>query len=772
MKTARKAKSVYFFGNKKAEGSKDMKELLGGKGANLHEMTKMGLPVPPGFTITTEVCSSFYQHGKKVPPSLEKEVTASLHQVEKLLGHQFGSTQSPLLVSVRSGARVSMPGMMDTILNLGINDATVQGLAAQSHDERFAYDAYRRFIQMYSDVVLGVPLHFFESKIEGMRKKRGVATDSELPASDLKDLVKNYLEIVRQETKQAFPQDVYEQLWGAIGAVFGSWESARAVSYRRINKISDAWGTAVNVQAMVFGNMGDDCATGVAFTRDPATGEKRFFGEYLRNAQGEDVVAGIRTPHPINRVSAAHGKSFTSMEEDMPEAYLQLVKLYQKLEKHYRDMQDIEFTVQKGKLFLLQTRSGKRTAQAAVRIAVEMVEEKLIKMDQALHRVTCEQIEQLLHPRLDPKAPRTVIAKGLPASPGAASGEVVFSSEEAERLKKAKTPCVLVRHETSPEDISGMDCAEGILTALGGMTSHAAVVARGMGKPCVAGCGTLNIDYAKQMFTVGSHHIARGQVITLDGSTGEVMLGKIPTMNSPMDRYFQQFMKWVDSKRKLKVRANAETPNDVRVARQFGAEGVGLCRTEHMFFEPSRILAVRQMIVAQNQSDREKALEKIFPMQKEDFVQIFREMRGLPVTIRLLDPPLHEFLPHTEAEIEGLARELGMSKEVLDRKVKSLKEFNPMLGHRGCRLGVSFPEIYEMQVRAIMEAACHLILHEKFEIHPEIMIPFTTTLEEYRLLKADAIAACDKVLFLHGKYFLKSLFPIGLILSYNHLSHR
>jgi pyruvate,orthophosphate dikinase len=754
-------KLVYSFGNGKADGNQGMKNLLGGKGANLHEMTGLGLAVPPGFTITTEVCTHYYGQNRKYPAGLEAQVDSALGHVESIVGCRFADPANPLLVSVRSGARTSMPGMMDTILNLGLNDETVQGLAAQSRDERFAYDAYRRFVQMYSDVVLGISPHHFETLLDQAKRERSVENDAELPAADLKRLVAEFKKIVVREIGQPFPVEPRTQLWGAIGAVFGSWMAARAVSYRRIHKIPEDWGTAVNVQAMVFGNMGDDCATGVAFTRDPSTGEKRFFGEFLINAQGEDVVAGIRTPCPINRESSADSR-LTTLEQALPECYRELVKQQAFLEKHYRDMQDIEFTVQKGKLYLLQTRSGKRTASAAVRIAVDMVNEGLIRSDEAIGRVTPTQIEQLLHPRLDPRAPKNVIAKGLPASPGAACGEVVFSSEEAETLRKQGRKTILVRHETSPEDIGGMDAAEGILTALGGMTSHAAVVARGMGKPCVAGCGAINIEYPKQQFRVGSSVVKQGDALTIDGASGEVILGSVPTINSQVDHYFTQFMKWVDEKRTLGVRANAETPNDVKVARQFGAEGVGLCRTEHMFFEETRILAVREMILADSRTQRESALAKIFPMQREDFVAIFREMKGLPVTIRLLDPPLHEFLPKTDAEMEGVASQLHVSLEMLRSKVKSLHEFNPMLGHRGCRLGISFPEIYAMQVRAILEAACFLVKEEDFKIEPEIMVPFIGALEEFRILKKDIVAACDDVL---QKYRVALPYTIGTMIE-------
>jgi pyruvate, orthophosphate dikinase len=749
--------SVYYFGDGQADGNQALKDLLGGKGANLAEMTHLGLAVPAGFTITTEVCTFFYQNSQTYPQGLEADVAKALARVEKSLGAKFGDATNPLLVSVRSGARASMPGMMDTILNLGLNDETVVGLAKQSNDERFAFDAYRRFLQMYADVVLGVSPHFFENLLDQARRRRGVANDSELKTEDLKTLVAEFKQCIQSEGGKPFPSDPKAQLWGAIGAVFGSWMSARAVSYRRIHKLPEEWGTAVNIQAMVFGNMGNDCATGVAFTRDPSTGEKKFFGEYLSNAQGEDVVAGIRTPCPISGEGLG-----PTLEQTFPAVYQELVKLYQLLEKHYRDMQDIEFTVQKGKLYLLQTRTGKRTASAAVRIAVDMVNEKLISTGEAISRVTPAQIEQLLHPRLDPRVEKKVIAKGLPASPGAASGEVVFSSEEAENLSKLGRDALLVRHETSPEDISGMDAAEGILTALGGMTSHAAVVARGMGKPCVAGCGSISIDYRKQQFTVGDVVVKRGEVLTIDGASGEVILGHVPTINSQVDQYFTQFMKWVDEHRTLSVRANAETPNDAKVARGFGAEGIGLCRTEHMFFEETRITAVREMILAESKSQREAALEKIFPMQREDFIAIFREMKGLPVTIRLLDPPLHEFLPKEEGEIEILASSLNTSVEALWSKVKSLHEFNPMLGHRGCRLAVSFPEIYQMQVRAIMEAACTLVRDEDFNIEPEIMIPFIGTMAEFKLLKFDIDKVCGAVL---AKQKVKFSYQVGTMIE-------
>lgn len=754
-------KMVYLFCNGKADGDRTMKNLLGGKGANLHEMTKLGFPVPPGFTITTEVCTYYYQNNNSYPSALEDAVNDALKKVEKAMGTRYGDEENPLLVSVRSGARVSMPGMMDTVLNIGLNDRTVQGLIKQSKDERFSYDAYRRFVQMYSDVVLGVSLEHFETLLTKAKKEHNVEVDSKLPVEVLKSLVRNYKDIVKRELGKPFPDDPKEQLWGAIGAVFKSWMAARAISYRKIHGLPEDWGTAVNVQTMVFGNMGDDCATGVAFTRDPGTGHKRFFGEFLPNAQGEDVVAGIRTPMPINAESATD-KKLPTMEQLYPENYKQLVDLYMKLEKHYRDMQDIEFTIQRGKLFMLQTRSGKRTATAAIRIAVDMVHEKLIAKDEAILRVAPDQIEKLLHPRLDPKAPKKVLAKGLPASPGAAAGEVVFSPEDAVELKKDGKDCLLVRHETSPEDIAGMHAAKGILTALGGMTSHAAVVARGMGKPCVAGCGAVQIDYDKQQFKVGNLVIKKGEWMTIDGSTGELIQGHVPTVTSVMDDYFAEFMRWVDERRRLKVRTNSDTPHDTKVARQFGAEGIGLCRTEHMFFGETRIAAVREMILASNQQEREAALEKIFPMQRDDFIGIYREMKGYPVTIRLLDPPLHEFLPKTAEEAEDVSKATGISVETLLQKSKSLHEFNPMLGHRGCRLGITYPEIYKMQVRAIMEAAARLVRDEKFEIEPEIMLPLIGTVEEYKILEADTREVCEKVI---RDYGIKMTYRVGTMIE-------
>ncbi|MCP5463744.1 MAG: pyruvate, phosphate dikinase [Deltaproteobacteria bacterium] len=745
-KTKSTSKSVYFFGDGKAEGKGKMKEILGGKGANLAEMTNLGIPVPPGFTITTSECVNFYKKGKKLSPALKKDVLAALKRVEKALGKSFNDPQNPLLVSVRSGARVSMPGMMDTILNLGLNDETAAGLAEQS-DERFAYDSYRRFIQMYGNVVLGIDSANFEHLLEDLKDSKGVSEDTQLKAADWKKLVGLYKEKVLQLTGKEFPSDPMQQLWGAISAVFDSWMNKRAIEYRRINSIPAEWGTAVNVQAMVFGNMGDDCATGVAFTRDPSTGDKIFFGEYLPNAQGEDVVAGIRTPYPINKAGKKpqDKNNPISMEEKFPKCYKQLVAIYKKLEKHYRDMQDIEFTVQEDKLWMLQTRNGKRTARAAVKIATDMVKERLINDKEAILRIQPEQLDQLLHPTLDPAASKEVIAHGLPASPGAATGQVVFSSEEAvEEVAKGRK-VILVRVETSPEDIQGMNISEGILTVRGGMTSHAAVVARGMGKCCVVGCGEIHINPMTRRFSVGGHDIKQGDWLTLDGSTGEVILGQVATVKPELSSDFGQLMKWVDKYRKLKVRTNADTPLDAKTARSFGAEGIGLCRTEHMFFAEDRIQAVREMILATDHEGRENALAKILPMQRGDFIKIFREMKGFPVTIRLLDPPLHEFLPHTQEELQSVANGLGVPLSAIEEKYETLKEFNPMLGHRGCRLGVSFPEIYDMQVRAIIEAAAELIKKEGYKIKPEIMIPLVGHANELKLMRENAVRVAELV---------------------------
>ncbi|MBN1574448.1 MAG: pyruvate, phosphate dikinase [Deltaproteobacteria bacterium] len=742
-------KYVYFFGEGKAEGDASMKILLGGKGANLAEMTNIKVPVPAGFTISTEVCSYYYENDRKYPAKLEKEVKENIARVEKAMGAKFGDPENPLLFSVRSGAPASMPGMMDTVLNLGLNEETLKGLIKKSGNERFAYDSYRRLVQMYGDVVMGLKPESedeedpFEVIIEKKKKELGIELDLDLTAEDLKDLADRFVRAIKERLGVDFPQDPMNQLWGAIGAVFGSWNNPRAITYRNLNKIPAHWGTAVNVQAMVFGNMGDDCATGVAFTRDPSTGENVFYGEYLKNAQGEDVVAGIRTPQPINRAKKRE-ESMTSLEEEMPKQYGELVGIYKKLEKHYKEMQDIEFTIQNEKLWMLQTRTGKRTAQAAVRIAVEMVKEGLIGKEEAVLRLDPDQVDQLLHPMIDPKADRDVIAKGLPASPGAAVGKVVFTANDAEKEAKVGEKVILVRIETSPEDIHGMNAAQGILTARGGMTSHAAVVARGMGKPCVAGAGDIRVSYEKQTLTVGNRTIKRGDFITLDGSTGEVMAGEMPLVKAALSGDFGTLMGWVDGIRRLKVRTNADTPNDSQVAVDFGAEGIGLCRTEHMFFEGDRIDAVREMILADDGEARRKALKKIEPMQQGDFEGIFRVMKERPVTIRLLDPPLHEFLPHTDNEIKELSKKMGVKPESIKEKVEELHEFNPMLGHRGCRLGVIYPEISEMQATAIIRAAC-VVKKEGVDVHPEIMIPLVGIVKELELQREVVIKAAEKV---------------------------
>lgn len=738
-------KLVYFFGDGKAEGRADMKELLGGKGANLAEMTNLGVPVPAGFTISTEVCTYYDKNNKRYPDGLEETVRENLKMTEKIMGASFGDVDNPLLVSVRSGARVSMPGMMDTVLNLGLNEDTVLGLIKQSRNERFGYDSYRRFIQMYSNVVMGMNGEVLEEILEEKKQKKGVEKDTDLNGSDLKELVSEFKDKVREVVGRPFPDDIHEQLWGAIGAVFDSWKIPRAITYRKLNDISGHWGTAVNICSMVYGNMGDDSSTGVAFTRDPSTGESIFFGEFLVNAQGEDVVAGIRTPQPINRAGSKHS-ALPSMEEVMPDAYNALVDVYKKLEKHYRDMQDIEFTVQKGKLWMLQTRTGKRTAGAAVKIAVDMVSEGLIDEKEAVRRVDPAQLDQLLHPMLDPKAEKNVLTKGLPASPGAAFGQVVFSAEDAEAAAKLGLNVILVRRETSPEDIHGMHAAQGILTAKGGMTSHAAVVARGMGRCCVAGAGEIKIDYKSEQFTVHRTVVKKGDLITLDGSTGEVILDKVPTIQPELSGDFAMLMVWADKIRRLRVRANADTPKDARQAREFGAEGIGLCRTEHMFFEGERIMAVREMILSDSEEERRKFLDKILPMQKGDFKGIFREMKGFPVTIRFLDPPLHEFLPHTTKELQEIAVDMGVPVEELRNKNESLREANPMLGHRGCRLGVTFPEIYEMQARAIIEAACELVEEEGFTIVPEMMIPLVADIKEFAFIKKRVVRIAEGII--------------------------
>ncbi|MDD4616751.1 MAG: pyruvate, phosphate dikinase [Alphaproteobacteria bacterium] len=740
---AQKHRWVYRFGNGKAEGRADMRNLLGGKGAGLAEMSNLGLPVPPGFTATTEVCTYYYANKNAYPKELKSQVETALAQVEKLTGSKFGDAKNPLLVSVRSGARASMPGMMDTVLNLGLNEKTVEGLKDQSGNPRFAYDSYRRFIQMYSNVVLGLEHHLFEEIIEDVKRVRGVALDTELTADDWKEVIASYLDTVKKHLGKPFPQDVHDQLWGAIGAVFGSWMNARAITYRKLNDIPEDWGTAVNVQAMVFGNRGDDCATGVAFTRNPSTGENAFYGEYLVNAQGEDVVAGIRTPQNLTVKGKEEQRSkLPAMEEVMPKVFKQLCDVRKKLEKHYRDMQDIEFTVQQGKLYMLQTRTGKRTAQAALRIAVEMVKEKLINEKEAVMRIEPKSLDQLLHPTLDPKAKKQIVAKGLPASPGAASGKVVFNADEAEELTNKGEKVILCRIETSPEDIHGMHAAKGIVTSRGGMTSHAAVVARGMGRACVAGAGDLHMDYAKQQMTVKDTIIKKLDIVTIDGSTGEIMLGEIPTVQPELSGNFGTLMGWADNIRRLKVRTNAETPLDARTARKFGAEGIGLCRTEHMFFDVDRITSMREMIVADDEQGRRAALAKLEPMQKQDFVDLFTIMEGLPVTIRLLDPPLHEFLPHEETEVAAVASAAGVSAEKVRKRTQQLHEANPMLGHRGCRLGISYPEIYEMQARAIFLATVAMAKKGK-NIVPEIMIPLVATRKELEILKnmVDRIAS-------------------------------
>ncbi|HUO54847.1 MAG TPA: pyruvate, phosphate dikinase [Rhodoblastus sp.] len=740
------AKWVYSFGDGKAEGASAMKNLLGGKGANLAEMANLGLPVPPGFTISTEVCTYFYANGRSYPPDLAEQVEAALAHVGKLAGHTFGDPDDPLLVSVRSGARASMPGMMDTVLNLGLNDGTVEAVSKSSGDERFAWDSYRRFIQMYSNVVLDVEHHNFEEILEIYKDQKGYSQDTDLSADDWRKVVASYKEAVERETGKAFPQDPKEQLWGAIGAVFSSWMNQRAITYRRLHDIPESWGTAVNVQAMVFGNMGESSATGVAFTRNPATGENALYGEFLINAQGEDVVAGIRTPQNITEAARIAAKSDKpSMETALPEVFAEFVRATKLLEKHYRDMQDMEFTVERGKFWMLQTRNGKRTARAALRVAVEMANEGLISKAEAVHRIEPASLDQLLHPTLDPKAERKVVATGLPASPGAASGEIVFSSDEAEALKAAGQKVILVRVETSPEDIHGMHAAEGILTTRGGMTSHAAVVARGMGKPCVSGAGTVRVDYAAQTMTAMGKTFAKGDIITIDGATGQVMEGAVPMLQPELSGDFAVLMGWADAERRLKVRTNADTPADARIARKFGAEGIGLCRTEHMFFDNDRIIAVREMILADDVEGRRAALAKILPMQRGDFAALFEIMHGLPVTIRLLDPPLHEFLPHTPEEIAEVAAATGASAEKLKRRADELHEFNPMLGFRGVRLAVAFPEIAEMQARAIFEGAIEAQKKTGEPVTPEIMVPLVFSKRELDMVKARIDAMAEAV---------------------------
>jgi pyruvate,orthophosphate dikinase len=734
---------VYSFGAGHNEGRADMKNLLGGKGANLAEMASIGLPVPPGFTITTEVCTEFYKNNRQYPQDLQAQVHAALARVEAAVGRRFGDPKKPLLVSVRSGARVSMPGMMDTVLNLGLNKETVTGLAESSGDARFAWDSFRRFIQMFGSVVLGVDHHRFEEIIESVKLDEGVVEDTALSAADWQRVADAYLDMVAAETGKPFPQAPEDQLWAAIGAVFGSWMNPRANTYRRLHDIPAAWGTAVNVQAMVFGNMGDDCATGVCFTRDPSTGENIFYGEFLVNAQGEDVVAGIRTPQPLSKLRAKPGE--VSMEEAMPDAYAELCRVRETLERHYQDMQDIEFTVQQHTLYMLQTRNGKRTAAASLRIAVEMALDGMISEQEAVKRVNPQALDQLLHPMLDPAAPRTLFSKGLPASPGAASGSVVFSADDAEMRAAKGESVILVRIETSPEDIHGMHAARGILTTRGGMTSHAAVVARGMGRPCVAGAGGIHVDYGARTLSAGGRTIRGGETITIDGATGEVFVGTVATVEPTMSGDFATLMGWADGLRRLRVRANAETPLDAETARRFGAEGIGLCRTEHMFFAPERIGVVRQMIMAQDERGRRAALEKLLPFQRQDFVELFRIMAGLPVTIRLLDPPLHEFLPHGDAEIADVAHALGQDVETMRQRAGELAEANPMLGHRGCRLGITFPEIYEMQARAIFEGALQIGRETGQPVVPEIMIPLVGTRRELEITRAQVDRVAQEV---------------------------
>jgi pyruvate,orthophosphate dikinase len=747
-------KYVYFFGGKKAEGRDEMKNLLGGKGAGLAEMTRLGIPVPPGFTITTEACIEYFSQ-KRFPSSMFEEVKTALKEVEKLKKERFGDPTSPLLVSVRSGARASMPGMMDTVLNLGLNDQTVMGLIKKTQNERFGYDTYRRFVAMFGTIVLGVHRERFDEALESIARSyggvgMGAALETKLPALALKELVTTFKKIVLKETGHSFPEDPMEQLRLAIAAVFNSWFGQRAMTYRRLNSIPDTWGTAVSVVAMVFGNRGDDSGTGVLFTRNPNTGERGFFGEFLFNAQGEEVVAGIRTPLPIS-----------ALQQKLPEAYKILASIFNKLENRYKEMLDIEFTIEAGKPYLLQTRIGKRTATASVKIAIDMVKEKLITKEEAILRVSPLALDNLLHPMIDPKEKVQVIAKGLPASPGAAIGRVVFYAEDAQRCAEQKEKVILVRSETSPEDIGGMHAAEGIVTTRGGMTSHAAVVARGMGKCCVTGCGTLKINEEGRFFVAGEVIVREGDLITLNGSTGEVILGQTRLIKPEMNESFKTLMKWADAARHLKVRTNADTPQDAKVARSFGAEGIGLCRTEHMFFEEGRIMAVREMILSNTVEERKKALSKLISMQKNDFVEIFKEMEGLPVTVRLLDPPLHEFIPQGDSEVVSLAHEMGVPVDLLKAKIRSLEEFNPMLGHRGCRLGITYPEIYEMQARAIFEAACEL-KQRGIRAVIEIMIPLVAHTREFSEMRALCVRVGKEVI---SRYKKKITYLIGTMIE-------
>ncbi|MCF8008276.1 MAG: pyruvate, phosphate dikinase [Halanaerobiales bacterium] len=735
-------KYVYFFGGGEADGRTGLKNLLGGKGANLAEMTNLGINVPPGFTITTEVCTLYYENDENYPKNLDQQVKEALERLEELMGQEFGDVEDPLLVSVRSGARESMPGMMDTVLNLGLNDQTVNGLTKKTGNERFAYDSYRRFVQMYGNVVLGIDGSEFEEIIEAKKEEYGAEVDTDLDVKALKELVKEFKKHIKELTGLDFPEDPKEQLWKAITAVFGSWNNERAISYRNLNDIPHHWGTAVNVQTMVYGNMGEDCGTGVAFTRNPSTGEKKYYGEYLKNAQGEDVVSGVRTP-----------KDIQELKNDMPQAYRQLVEIFEKLEQHYKDVQDVEFTIQQGELYMLQTRTGKRTAKAAIKIAVDMVDEGLIDKETAVMRVDPKKLDQLLHKRIDPDAEVDLLATGLDASPGAASGEVIFDSDEAAERGNEGEKVILVRTETSPEDIHGMAAAQGILTSRGGMTSHAAVVARGMGKPAVAGCEAISVDYEKEEFTVDGRIIKKGECITIDGGNGEVYYGEAPTIDPELDKNFEKLMKWADNFRKINVRTNADTPADAKKAVEYGAEGIGLTRTEHMFFAEDRLPIVQDMILATDTETRKKALDKLLPMQKEDFKGIFEAMGERPVTIRLLDPPLHEFLPDhgellvevTELRIKGNNPEKLKEKEKMLKEVERLEEVNPMLGHRGCRLGISYPEIYEMQVKAIFEAAGELALEGK-KVSPEVMIPLVSDIAELKITKNSALKAAQTVL--------------------------
>lgn len=739
-------KWVYSFGDGSAEGQSGMRNLLGGKGANLAEMSNLGLPVPPGLTISTEVCTYYYAHNETYPPELEGQVEAALAQVGTLTGRIFGDSENPLLLSVRSGARASMPGMMDTVLNLGLNDVTVEAVAKSSGDARFAYDSYRRFIQMFSNVVLNIDHHHFEDILEEYKDRKAYQLDTDLKADEWKLVIASYKDLVARESGKPFPQDPKQQLWGAIGAVFGSWMNQRAIKYRELHAIPASWGTAVNVQSMVFGNLGETSATGVAFTRNPSTGKKELYGEFLINAQGEDVVAGIRTPQNITEIARIEAESDKpSLEVAMPEAYAEFIRICGLLEKHYRDVQDVEFTIERGKLWMLQTRSGKRTAKAALKIAVDMVAEGLITREEAVGRIEPAALDQLLHPTIDPKAERKIIASGLPASPGAAAGEIVFDSDEAEAAKASGRKVILVRVETSPEDIHGMHAAEGILTTRGGMTSHAAVVARGMGKPCVSGAGSLRVDYATQTMTAGGVKLKKGDFITIDGSLGQVLQGHVKMLEPELSGEFSTLMEWADSIRKLKVRTNADTPLDARTARSFGAEGIGLCRTEHMFFEGERIIAVREMILSDDEKGRRAALAKLLPMQRSDFYDLFTIMKGLPVTIRLLDPPLHEFLPHSDSEIAEVAKAMGASEDKLRRRATELHEFNPMLGFRGCRLAIAYPEIAEMQARAIFEAAVDAARDTGEPVIPEVMVPLVFGKPEFDLVKGRIDAMAEAV---------------------------